>query len=54
MQKHAEMDRHEILGFLGPTAHVEFVRQLVEYLYGEKNYTLEERVAWATDPSKNP
>ncbi len=51
---HAEMDRHEVLGLLGPTANIEFVRELVEYMYAEKNYALEERVAWAIEPSKNP
>jgi hypothetical protein len=48
------MDRPEIIGFLSPTTHIESVRQLVEYIYAEKSYTLEERVAWAVDPNKNP
>jgi hypothetical protein len=51
---HAEMDRHEIVGFFAPATNVEIVRALVEYIYAEKSYTLDERVAWTIDPSKNP
>ena len=51
---HVKVDSTEVVGFFGPTAHIDYVRQQVEWMYAEKNYTLEERIAWTKDPSKNP